>query len=72
MSHKDKSKLVKATGDTRGARTNSGLFPGARGGQRRSSGKKPSATNLGRGGGSAASTAHNFRGRSKSKSRRGN
>jgi len=72
MSHKDKSQLVKAIADTRGARTRSGVFPGTRAGQHRSSGKKPSATNLSRGGGSAASTAHSFRGQSKSKSRRGN
>src|SRR5207237_1061747 len=51
MSHKDKSQPVKAIADTRGARTRSGVFPGTRAGQHRSSGKKPSATNLSRGGG---------------------
>jgi hypothetical protein len=71
MSRQNKSKLVEPTVDSRGARTRGGVFPGARAGQRRSSGKKPSATNLNRGGGSAGSNAHSLRGKSKSKSRRG-
>jgi len=71
MSHKNKSTLVRPKADTRGARTKSGAWPGTRPGNPRSSGKKPSGTNLSRGGGSAAATAHNLRGRSKSKSKRG-
>jgi len=71
MSHKNKSELVLPNRDSRGARTKSGARPGNRPGERRSSGKKPSGTNLSRGGGSAAMTAHNVRGQSKSKSRRG-
>ena len=45
---------------------------GARPGEKRSSGKKPSGTNLSRGGGSAAKTAGSERSQSKSKSKRGN
>ena len=71
MSHKEKSELVIPNAHSRVARTKRGARPGARPGERRSSGKKPSGTNLDRGGGSAAATAHNFRGRSKSKSKRG-
>ena len=71
MSRKNKSELVRPTGDTRGALTRSGKRAGSRTGNPRSSGKKPSGTNLGRGGGSAAATAHNARSRSKSKSKRG-
>jgi len=71
MSHKEKSELVSPHADGRGARTRSGARPGNRPGERRSSGKKPSGTNLNRGGGSDAVTARNLRGQSKSKSRRG-
>jgi len=71
MSHKNKSELVLPETDSRGARTKSGARPGNRPGTRRSSGKKPSATNLSRGGGSAAMRTHNLRGQSKAKSRRG-
>jgi hypothetical protein len=71
MSHKQKSERVLQTIDGRGARTKSGARPGSRPGTARSSGKKPSSTNLDRGGGSAAATAHNLRGHSKAKSRRG-
>jgi len=46
----------------------SGPEAGARPGEQRSSGKKPSATNVSRGGGSAASTARNQRSQSKAKS----
>jgi|GEM_PF-3944820 len=70
MSHKNKSELV-LPNDSRGARTRSGARPGNRPGTRRSSGKKPSATNLSRGGGSAALSARGLRGQSKSKSKRG-
>jgi hypothetical protein len=71
MSHKEKSELVKPERDTRGARRKTGARPGHRPGTRRSSGKKPSGTNLDRGGGTDAATAHNLRGKSKSKSKRG-
>jgi hypothetical protein len=71
MSHKNKSRIVLPNRDSRGARTKSGARPGDRPGQRRSSGKKPSAMNLSRGGGSAAMRVHNIRGESRSKSRRG-
>jgi hypothetical protein len=71
MSHKEKSELVVPNRDGRGARTKSGARPGNRPGNARSAGKKPSGTNLSRGGGSAAATAHNLRGQSKSKSKRG-
>ena len=71
MSHHNKSEMVLPRSDTRGARTKSGAWPGSRPGNPRSSGKKPSGTNLSRGGGSAAATAHNTRGRSKAKSKRG-
>src|ERR1041385_7183418 len=70
MSHKNKSEPVLPTRHGRGARTRSGAHPGNRPGTRRSSGKKPSATNLSRGGGSAATSARGLRGQSKSKSRR--
>jgi hypothetical protein len=49
----------------------SGPAAGNRPGEKRSSGKKPSGTNVSRGGGSAATKAHNQRGKSKSKSKRG-
>ena len=55
-----------------GARTRSGVRPGNRAGERRSDGKKPGRTNLGRGGGSAAAQGSNSRSRTKSKSKRGN
>jgi len=71
MSRKEKSERVLPSIDGRGARTKSGARPGNRPGMARSSGKKPSGTNLDRGGGSAAATAHNVRGHSKAKSRRG-
>ena len=71
MSHKNKSELVMPKRDGRGVRNRSGKQPGNRPGQRRSSGKKPSSTNLSRGGGTDAATAHGLRGTSKSKSRRG-
>jgi len=71
MSHKNKSELVLPNTDSRGARTRSGARPGHRPGTRRSSGKKPSATNLSRGGGSANVSARALRGQSKAKSRRG-
>src|SRR5436305_6739789 len=70
MSHQNKSKLVRPDPNGRGARTKSGARPGSRPGTRRSSGKKPSATNLSRGGGSAAMNRHNLRSRAKSKSGR--
>jgi hypothetical protein len=44
---------------------------GNRVGEKRSAGKKPSGTNVSRGGGSAASTGHSERGKSKSESERG-
>jgi len=44
---------------------------GNRQGEKRSSGKKPSATNLSYGGGSAASLARNQGGQSKAKTKRG-
>lgn len=71
MSHKNKSELVVPDADGRGALTKRGARPGDRPGERRSSGKKPSGTNVSRGGGSAGTTAHQQRGRSKSKSKRG-
>src|SRR3954447_20889867 len=49
----------------------SGPAAGNRPGEKRSSGKKPSGTNVSRGGGSAASSGHNERGQSKAKSKRG-
>src|SRR5256714_1948659 len=49
----------------------SGPSAGNRPGEKRSSGKKPSGTNLSRGGGSAAATGHSERGQSKAKSKRG-
>jgi len=48
-----------------------GAAAGNRAGEKRSSGKKPSGTNVSRGGGSAAATGHSERGRSKAKSKRG-
>jgi len=52
-------------------RKSSGPAAGNRPGEKRSSGKKPSGTNVSRGGGSAASSAHSQRGQTKSKSKRG-
>jgi hypothetical protein len=49
----------------------SGPAAGNRRGEKRSSGKKPSGTNVSRGGGSAAAIGHSERGQSKSKSKRG-
>jgi hypothetical protein len=49
----------------------SGPAAGNRPGEKRSSGKKPSGINVSRGGGSAASTGHSERAKSKSKSKRG-
>jgi len=48
----------------------SGPAAGNRPGEKRSSGKKPSGTNVSRGGGSAASSGHSERGKSKAKSKR--
>jgi hypothetical protein len=48
-----------------------GPAAGNRPGEKRSSGKKPSGTNVSRGGGSAAATGHSERGQSKAKSKRG-
>ena len=53
------------------SRKPAGPAAGNRPGEKRSSGKKPSGTNLSRGGGSAAATGHSERGQSKGKSKRG-
>jgi hypothetical protein len=53
------------------ARKAAGPAAGHRPGEKRSAGKKPSGTNLSRGGGSAAATGHSKRGQSKGKSKRG-
>jgi hypothetical protein len=70
MSHKEKSQLT-APKAGRGARTRSGARPGNRPGERRSDGKKPSGTNVSRGGGSAAAKGRSLRSATKSKSKRG-
>src|SRR3954452_9586582 len=49
----------------------SGPAAGNRPGEKRSSGKKPSGTNVSRGGGSAAANLHNERGKPKAKTKRG-
>jgi hypothetical protein len=56
---------------TKSSRKPAGPAAGNRPGEKRSSGKKPSGTNVSRGGGSAAATAHSARGQSKAKSKRG-
>jgi hypothetical protein len=56
---------------TKKNRKTSGPAAGNRPGEKRSSGKKPSGTNVSRGGGSAAATGHSDRGKTKAKSKRG-
>ena len=56
---------------TKASRQPAGPAAGNRPGEKRSSGKKPSGTNVSRGGGSAAATGHSKRGQSKAKSKRG-